>query len=268
MQSTIPMSRGTNGLERLGDICYADLAQPSFVVFVRNNVFVSCFSSIDENTLTNLLFFLDEQILASLGSRGLLPEPDSEQKSMTIPNKCKSVFADKSDPPLSDRAESLRVRLGWILPEQSTNVVTTLPDLPAGTNLLSGGVFAWKTERFGIRSDVLSLDLSMNGTNYSANLVVFQNERAAMVDLLENEVMNTLPLSFLLDRHVALPNPDHGFIIREFSAQGGNDDSTISRELHCLKGTIQVHLFTSVPGTDIVTVAHAIDDFIVGPEPD
>lgn len=179
-----------------------------------------------------------------------------------------SVAAEEPASPLSDRAESLRVRLGWILPEQSTNVVTTLPELPAGTNLLTGDVFAWQTERFGTRSDVLSLDLSMNGTNYSANLVVFQNERAAMVDLLENEVMNTLPLSFLLDRHVALPNPDHGFIIREFSAQGGNDDSTISRELHCLKGTIQVHLFTSVPGTNIVTVAHAIDDFIVGPEPD
>ena len=134
-----------------------------------------------------------------------------------------SVAAEEPASPLSDRAESLRVRLGWILPEQSTNVVTTLPELPAGTNLLTGDVFAWQTERFGTRSDVLSLDF---------------------------------------------PNPDHGFIIREFSAQGGNDDSTISRELHCLKGTIQVHLFTSVPGTNIVTVAHAIDDFIVGPEPD
>ena len=150
MQSTIPMSRGTNGLERLGDICYADLAQPSFVVFVRNNVFVSCFSSIDENTLTNLLFFLDEQILASLGSRGLLPEPDSEQKSMTIPNKCKSVFADESDPPLSDRAESLRVRLGWILPEQSTNVAATLHP----TNSLAGHV-----------ESLLGLSLSMLSTN-------------------------------------------------------------------------------------------------------
>ena len=66
MESTIPMSRGTNGLERLGDICYADLNQPAFVTFVRNNMFVSCCASLDETSLTNLLFSLDEQILASL----------------------------------------------------------------------------------------------------------------------------------------------------------------------------------------------------------
>lgn len=173
-----------------------------------------------------------------------------------------SVFAGESVPPLSDRGESLRDHLGWVIPEQSTNVATTLPALPAGTNLLSGGIFVWRTDRFGTRPDVLPLELSMSETNYSANLVMFQDERTAMVDMLENAVRNTLPLSFLLDRHIALPNFEHGFIIRDFSEQGGNNASTFSSELHCLNGSIQVHLFASVPNTNIATVARAIYEFI------
>lgn len=66
MESTISLPSGTNGLECLGDICYASLAQPSFVLFVRNNVFVSCYARLDENSLTNLLFSLDQQVLESL----------------------------------------------------------------------------------------------------------------------------------------------------------------------------------------------------------
>ena len=68
MESTISMPRGTNGLEHLGDICYANGSHPAFVLFVRNNMFVSCYSSIEETSLTNLLFSLDGQILDNLHS--------------------------------------------------------------------------------------------------------------------------------------------------------------------------------------------------------
>lgn len=68
MQSTVPLQSGTNGLDRLGDICYADLSSKPLVLFIRNNVFVSCLSSFDNTELTNLLFSTDSQIISNLMS--------------------------------------------------------------------------------------------------------------------------------------------------------------------------------------------------------
>lgn len=66
LETTVPLPRGTNGLERLGDVCYGVLDSPSLVLFVRNNVFVSCFSRLSPETVTNLLFGLDRQIVDAL----------------------------------------------------------------------------------------------------------------------------------------------------------------------------------------------------------
>lgn len=66
MQSTATMPAGTNGLDRLGDICLARIGDPVRVFFVRNNVVVSLWTDADGAAATNLLFNLDAQIVDAL----------------------------------------------------------------------------------------------------------------------------------------------------------------------------------------------------------
>lgn len=68
MQSTILMPMGTNGLETVGDICLSDATPSSsgLTLFVRNNIVVSCDTAVSYETMTNLLFTLDSQIVYSV----------------------------------------------------------------------------------------------------------------------------------------------------------------------------------------------------------
>ncbi len=66
MQSTMMLPRGTNELDHLGDICYGKLSSLSLVFFVRNNVFISCCSTFNHSSITNLLTSLDDQIKSHL----------------------------------------------------------------------------------------------------------------------------------------------------------------------------------------------------------
>ena len=66
MQSTMMLPIGTNELDHLGDICYGKLSSFSLVFFVRNNVFISCSSTFNHSSITNLLTSLDDQIKSHL----------------------------------------------------------------------------------------------------------------------------------------------------------------------------------------------------------
>ena len=70
MESPVLLLPGTNGLETVGDICFAKESEclPSVVLFVRNNVLVFCYATIGHDTFTNLLQSIDGQILDNLHS--------------------------------------------------------------------------------------------------------------------------------------------------------------------------------------------------------
>lgn len=68
MESPILVPSGTNGLEVVGDICFAkeNDTLPSVALFVRNNISVFCYTTIGHDMLTNLLQSIDGQILDNL----------------------------------------------------------------------------------------------------------------------------------------------------------------------------------------------------------
>ena len=68
MTSTIALPQGTNSLPNLGDICLGDASNPDLILFVRNNIFVSAFSSPGNHSVTNILYALDGQITNSLSA--------------------------------------------------------------------------------------------------------------------------------------------------------------------------------------------------------
>ncbi len=70
MESPVLLLPGTNGLETVGDICFAKETDglPSIALFVRNNVSVFCYTTIGHAAFTNILQSIDGQILDNLHS--------------------------------------------------------------------------------------------------------------------------------------------------------------------------------------------------------
>ncbi len=172
-------------------------------------------------------------------------------------------FGQSQHPPLSDRAEQLRVRLGWQWPDSSPNVISHLPQIGSTTNILSDGSSLWTNPVGSAFANTISFVVSRNGCQYSANVVRFNDPNDAMQDMLEGFVLNSMPISLILDHCISIAPSTNMSQAMQVSSIVGNPLPSA----HCILGSLQIHIFASSPdSTNLLGVANSLCEWLVSEE--
>ena len=168
-------------------------------------------------------------------------------------------LAQTQHPSLSGRAEQLRSRLGWQWPNSISNVVLHLPQIGSVTNTLPDGASLWSNPSCSTFENTVSLIVSHNDCRYSANIVCFNDPDDAMKDMLEGFVVNSMPLSLILDHCTPITLSGN-------SCQAMQVDLIVGNPLpsaHCVLDSLQIHIFaSSSESTNLVGVANSLCEWL------